>query len=155
MKLRTWFTVAAVVFILTLVGAHAFYTQDAKQFVQLNGHAVYIDVADTAVERAQGLSGRESLAEDEGMLFIFPEDGVYSFWMKDMAFAIDILWISRAGEIVDLRANVSPDTFPSTFEPRRVARYVLELPAGAAEEYGARIGDVVRLGSLGRGFPQF
>ncbi|OGG80718.1 hypothetical protein A3A39_00130 [Candidatus Kaiserbacteria bacterium RIFCSPLOWO2_01_FULL_54_13] len=117
----------------------------ASSTVQLNDRTVRVTVADSNEERERGLSGRGGLAPDEGMLFIFPEDGVYSFWMKDMRFAIDILWISREGVVVDVRENVSPETFPAVFEPRIEARYVLELPAGWVKEYSVEVGDVVRL----------
>lgn len=113
--------------------------------VQLKGRTIRVDVADTPEERARGLSGRESLAEDEGMLFVFQEDGLYAFWMKDMHFAIDILWISSEGVVVDMEQNISPSTYPTSFVPRREARYVIELPAGATAEYDLELGDMVRL----------
>src|SRR3989344_9080436 len=86
--------------------------------VELSERIVRVDVADTPEKRAIGLSDREGLAPDEGMLFIFPEDGIYAFWMKDMRFSIDILWISHEGFIVDMRQNVSPETYPAAFVPR-------------------------------------
>lgn len=113
--------------------------------IQLNERTIRVSVADTPAERESGLSGRASLVAGEGMLFVFPEDGRYAFWMKDMHFAIDILWISREGVIVDLEENVSPETYPATFTPRTEARYVVELPAGYAQEHGVRVGDIVRL----------
>ena len=113
--------------------------------IEIAGRTITVSVADMPEERERGLGGREGLAPDEGMLFVFPEDGMYSFWMKDMHFAIDILWISYDGVIVDIRQNVSPDTSPATFTPRTEARYVVELPAGYSEEYNLRSGDIVRL----------
>ena len=113
--------------------------------IEISGRMVQAEIADTPAEREKGLSGREELAPGEGMLFVFPEDGVYSFWMKDMRFAIDILWISREGVIVDVRENVSPESYPAAFTPRGEARYAVELPAGYAEEYSVRPGDAVRL----------
>ena len=61
---------------------------------------VCASVADTPEARQQGLSGRAGLGESEGMLFVFPKDGEYAFWMKDMRFSIDILWLSGNGTIV-------------------------------------------------------
>lgn len=113
--------------------------------VELKGRIIRVMLADTPEERERGLSGWEELAEDEGMLFVFPEDGRYAFWMKDMRFSIDILWISREGVVVDMRENVSPESYPTTFTPRTEARYVLELPAGYLEEYNVRPQDAVRL----------
>jgi len=79
------------------------------------------------------------------MLFVFPEDGKYAFWMKDMRFSIDILWLSADGRVVYMALNVSPDTYPQVFRPDVPARYVLELPAGYAKAHAVRIGDIVRL----------
>ncbi|QQG38342.1 MAG: DUF192 domain-containing protein [Candidatus Kaiserbacteria bacterium] len=121
--------------------------QGVGETVELDGQIIRISVADTDEERQLGLSGREGLAQDEGMLFIFPEDGLHAFWMKDMLFSIDILWLSAEGKIVHIEKSVSPDTFPSSFSPSAPARYVLELPAGFSERYTVMQGDVVHLGS--------
>ncbi len=113
--------------------------------IELAGQVVRVSIADSGEERMQGLSGRAGLAPDEGMLFIFEKEGKYSFWMKDMRFSIDIVWISNAGEIVDIHEAVPPESYPTTFTAREPARYVLELPAGWAKTYNAKIGDGVRL----------
>ncbi len=102
-------------------------------------------IADTPALREKGLSGRAGLAPDEGILFVFPADGQYGFWMKDMRFPIDILWLSGRGEILDMRKSVSPSTYPAVFTPAASARYVLELPAGFSEAYTVKIGDEVKL----------
>ncbi|OGG77494.1 hypothetical protein A3B35_03630 [Candidatus Kaiserbacteria bacterium RIFCSPLOWO2_01_FULL_54_24] len=113
--------------------------------VVLAERTVFVDVADTPEKRSVGLSGREELAPDEGMLFVFPEDGMHAFWMKDMGFSIDILWISREGLVVDMQQKVSPETYPAAYVPRKEARYVLELPSGWIERYTVGLGDVVQL----------
>jgi uncharacterized membrane protein (UPF0127 family) len=79
------------------------------------------------------------------MLFVFPEDGLYSFWMKDMLISIDILWISADGEIVHIVERVSPESYPEHFVSESPARYVLELPAGYVGSRGISVGDIVRL----------
>jgi len=78
------------------------------------------------------------------MLFVFPKDGKYAFWMKDMHFPIDIIWLSAEGSVVYMAQNVPPGSFPQTFRPDVLARYVLELPAGYAKEYNVVVGDIVR-----------
>lgn len=113
--------------------------------IQLVGKMIEVMVADTPETRAKGLGGREGLAQDEGMLFIFDSDAKYPFWMKDMQFPIDILWISDKGEVVDIRENVLLSTYPAVFAPNSPARYVLELPAGFAKENGVSVGEIVRL----------
>ena len=78
--------------------------------VEIGGSIVNVAIADTPESREQGLSGRPGLAANEGMLFVFPKDGRYAFWMKDMQFAIDITWISYSKEIVDIRESVGPES---------------------------------------------
>ncbi len=112
--------------------------------VQIDGHVIRVSVADTEDSRHRGLSGSVGLAEGEGMLFIFPQDGTYGFWMKDMKFPIDIMWLSSDRIIVSMAQNVSPDTYPQVFRPISPARYVLELPAGYAKAYTIDVGDEVR-----------
>src|SRR3989338_2888627 len=112
--------------------------------VQLRRQSIRVLVADTGASREKGLSGRSGLAADEGMLFVFPQDGKYAFWMKDMLFSIDILWLSSDGAVVFMAKNVSPDTYPRAFAPDGPARYVLELPAGFIEENSVAVGGIVR-----------
>jgi|SRR3989344_930933 len=117
----------------------------APSTIQLKDEIVRVEIADTSEERERGLGGLEGLADDEGMLFVFDEDGRPAFWMKDMLFAIDILWISRDGAIVHIEENVAPETYPASFVPRSEARYVVELPAGYVARHDVGLGDIVRL----------
>jgi uncharacterized membrane protein (UPF0127 family) len=116
--------------------------------VTIGGTAVQVDVATAPAEREQGLGGREHLAPDTGMLFIFPEDGMYRFWMKDMRFPIDMLWLTADGTIVGVHADVLPSTYPETFGADVPARYVLELPAGYTQAHDVHVGEVVLLRSI-------
>jgi uncharacterized membrane protein (UPF0127 family) len=108
---------------------------------------VAVDVVDTPAARAQGLSGRAGLAPDEGMLFLFEAPRVQSFWMKDMRFEIDIVWI-RDGRIVGITPNVplpkSPRDLPQFSSPVP-CDVVLEVRAGAARRWGLALGDPVRV----------
>lgn len=113
--------------------------------VALLGNTIHVTRATTPEARQQGLSGRTGLAPDEGLLFVFEQEGNYSFWMKDMRFSIDILWIDSAGTIVYIEPSVSPDTYPQSFDPKANALYVLELPAGYAVAHDVVVGDVVRI----------
>lgn len=100
-------------------------------------------VADTPALRTKGLSGVSQLKLNEGVLFVFPEDGYYSFWMKDMNFAIDILWISQDRKIVYALQSITPETYPHSFTSPVQARYVLEVPAGFVERHNILVGDAV------------
>ena len=99
-----------------------------------------IKVAHTAEQREMGLSGTSSLDPYVGMLFVFPEEGQYSFWMKDMNYPIDIVWISAQKKIVHIESAVQPKDFPKTYVSQDKALYVLELPQGNAQQKGLLIG---------------
>jgi len=104
---------------------------------------LYITVADTPQKQQQGLSGTDSLPQDQGMLFVFPQDGSYAFWMKDMNYSLDILWLDTAGKIVYMKENLSPDTYPITYQSPVPARYVLEVNAGFVDANNISVGDIV------------
>ncbi|MCX6751552.1 MAG: DUF192 domain-containing protein, partial [Candidatus Nomurabacteria bacterium] len=89
----------------------------------------------------KGLSGRKSLNEDQGMLFVFYKSEIYPFWMKDMNFAIDIIWIDEDFRVVFIKKNASTQSYPETFTPNQNARYVLEGSAGFSEKNNLKVGD--------------
>ena len=119
----------------------------AERVVQVGEATVLADIAGDAESRQRGLSGRESLDEREGMLFLLANDSP-SFWMKGMRFAIDIVWI-RDGRVVDVTADVPPPRGSNaslpTYSPDRPANRALEVSAGWAAEHGITRGDVVRV----------
>ena len=80
----------------------------------------------TPKERQTGLSNRDSLPKDSGMLFLFDRPDIHLFWMKDMNFPIDIFWISEEGKIISIERQISPESFPATFTSSSPAKYVLE-----------------------------
>ena len=111
--------------------------------VRINGASIVVELATTPESQSKGLSGRENLKDGRGMLFVFEKPDFYGFWMKDMHFAIDILWISGKNRIVGVVKQLSPDTFPQVFYPNEPVKYVLEVPSGFAEKSGIDIGSVV------------
>ena len=102
---------------------------------------IRIEVADTPEERVMGLSGRESLDENTGLLFIYGQPGIYGIWMKDMKFPIDVIWLDGNYLIADIAKDVQPDSFPKVFEPKVPAKYILEVNAGFTERNGIEVGD--------------
>ena len=104
-----------------------------------------IEVADTQAKRTQGLSGRDIVADDYGMLFVFDAAGRHGFWMKDMKVAIDIIWIAEEGSIVYIEHNLAPDSYPTVVTPPTPARYVLETRAGYARERDWGVGTKLEL----------
>ncbi len=113
--------------------------------VTIDGQKIDAAIADTSALQELGLGNRDGLPQGEGMLFIFTVDKEYAFWMKDMHFSIDMVWISAAGNIIYMAQDVSPATYPENFVPTSPARYVLELPADYAAQHGFKIGDSVKL----------
>ncbi len=101
-----------------------------------NGKKITAEIAVTDEERQQGLMYREKINEDEGMLFVFKEEGIYSFWMKNMNIPLDILWLSKEKRIVHIESNVPPCSQEPclSYESLIPALYVLELKAGFVEK---------------------
>lgn len=111
--------------------------------VRIGEEVITVEVLRTKAEREEGLSGRTSLPEGSGAFFIFERADKYGFWMPDMHFPIDIIWIGDDLRIADIASAVSPRSYPKVFYPASPARYVLEVPAGIAEKFGWKIGDLV------------
>ena len=101
-----------------------------------------VEIANTDEERQKGLMFRETLDEDKGMLFIFEEEGIYPFWMKNTLITLDIIWINKEGEIVFIANAVPCEIEPcQIYNPNKEALYVLEVNSGIANEIGLKAGD--------------
>jgi uncharacterized membrane protein (UPF0127 family) len=114
--------------------------------IQTPNGAIVTEVVDTVASRELGLSGRSDMRDNEGMLFVFDMPGRYGFWMKDMTFSLDIVWINQNGQVVTIERNLSPSSYPETFINAPEASYVLELKAGKAEQLGLFLGSRVSIG---------
>lgn len=135
----------AIPFICLLVFTIWFYWKNpltAK--VRINDQLFYVDVAATPAEKAKGLGGRKTLAPNHGMLFPYDHKEKYGFWMKDMQFPIDIIWIE--GNIVaEVTHNVPVDSEPhKSYQPYVAVDKILELNAGEASKYNIKQGDKVK-----------
>lgn len=106
-----------------------------KKQLLINDAVFEVEIAETAETRRCGLSNREYLSENGGMLFMFDGLGIHGIWMKDMRIPIDIIWFDSELRVVDLAVDVKPDSFPSIFEPKTQVLYVLETRAGNALKY--------------------
>lgn len=130
------------------VGAAIWYftlgnAQPAPPFVKVGAVTVPVRLADTPELKSRGLSGLESLPADSGMLFRYDTPGPRAFWMKDMRFPIDIIWIGADLRVTDITRNAVPESYPETFSPSGPVLHVLEVNAGFADRYGIRPGDRV------------
>ncbi|MBI5022923.1 MAG: DUF192 domain-containing protein [Candidatus Magasanikbacteria bacterium] len=114
--------------------------------VKIAGQEIQVELAKTPKAQTNGLSGRSKLAANQGMLFLFPFAEKRSFWMKDMNFPIDIIWINN-GEIVDIAPNLPPaiEANPPVYYPRLPVNAVLEVKAGFSVKNGLKIGDKVEM----------
>lgn len=96
-------------------------------------------------ERQKGLSGVTALPENEGMLFIFEEEGRYGFWMKDTLLSLDIIWINNNQEIVHIERNVRPESYPATYYSPVPARFVVEVNAFFTSTFNINVGDKITI----------
>ena len=106
--------------------------------ITVNNVDLVADVAATDDQRSKGLSVKDSLNENEAMLFVFSTEREHSFWMKNMKFPIDILWLDDYQEVVHVEHSLEPcipDEFCKPYKPDRNSLYVLETVAGFAQKY--------------------
>lgn len=109
--------------------------------IQVGAQRFQVEVAATDTERQRGLSGRPRLATDRGMWFVMPDPGLYGFWMRDMAFAIDLIWIDPNWTVLDsVRLEPCLSYACPVSTPPAPAAYVLEVNAG---QFAGRPGDQV------------
>ena len=109
--------------------------------LRVGGIEIQVEIADDADERQRGLMYRESLAENQGMLFVYPEQRTLGFWMRNTLIPLDIAYIDREGRIVDIQ-QMEPQT-TETHDSAAPAMYALEMNQGWFEANGIRIGDLI------------
>lgn len=120
-----------------------------KEFINLtlNTEDVEAEIVRSFASKTLGLSGRDGLAPNTGMLFVFTETRNPEIWMKDMKFAIDIIFISKDGVVVALFENATPESYyekpPKIFKTLEGSRYVLEVPAGTIQDSRLRVGMII------------
>lgn len=132
------FLFSAIIFTNQPKGCRVGYRNDKT--VRLSTLAVISEVVDTNQSRQTGLSGRSCIPPNTGMLFVFDNPDLHGFWMKDMKFSIDIVWLDQDKRVVDIKQDVSPATYPEVFYPSGTAKYVLETNPGLLESVDVTIG---------------
>ena len=128
-------------------------SQQTPRVVFPDNFAVQVEVAADDPTREQGLMFRDHLADDRGMIFLFPASGVYPFWMKNTIIPLDMIWIDDAKRVVTVASDVPPckaDPCPSYPMPNgpAAARYVLETAAGVAKKHRVEPGVMLRMDGL-------
>ncbi|MBD3251431.1 hypothetical protein GF380_03175 [Candidatus Uhrbacteria bacterium] len=148
----------AIISILLLVGSFLYlmYRLGAEPklnvgtlptgIVSVEGREIMVEIASDMSSQVLGLSYRESMAEDRGMIFVYDEPRTQRFWMKGMKFPIDILFI-QGDRVMQVVSDVPPPNggLPKVVTSRAKVDKVLEINAGKAEEWGIVEGAIVKL----------
>ncbi|MFH1458435.1 MAG: DUF192 domain-containing protein [Candidatus Omnitrophota bacterium] len=127
---------------LFLFVLYGFLPAEAKE-VCIKDACLEAEVVSTDLEKQRGLMYRESLAQGAGMLFVFEEEKIHAFWMKNMRFPLDIIWADADKKIVDIYENVSPcpQEACNNIIPKAPAQFVLEVNSGFVEKNKIKTGD--------------
>lgn len=118
--------------------------------VTISGHNFQVSVANSQKEQEIGLSETKSLQPNQGMIFLFEKPDYYHFWMKNMKFPIDIIFINK-DQIVTIQNNaqlIKDKENPMIYSPTEPADKVLEIQAGLAKTYSFKKGDKVKIENL-------
>jgi hypothetical protein len=141
--------VVRALIIAAIVIAVLFALQPKGSSISFGPHALRVEIADDVFEQAQGLSGRDALDDDAAMLFVFMTPAERAFWMKDVRFAIDIIWL-RGDTVVGISRDVQPEPGVPNADLTRyrspgLVDQVVEVVAGTADRLGIHDGDVMKV----------
>ena len=141
-----------IFFLFLIMAISSCVPQKLKNQVCFKQHCCDVEIVSNEADRERGLQFRKSMGANEGMLFVFPHEEQYAFWMKDTYIPLDIIWLDYAKRVVHVEENVPPCRIAPcpTYRPADNALYVLEVNAGYAKKIGLKAGDVAefRLKSL-------
>ncbi len=122
--------------------------------IKVDNHVLEVQVADTEPRRIRGLMFQEQLPYDQGMIFVFDSPGIYSLWMLNMQFPLDMMWFDENGNIVHIEQDVPPcksalETVTCTVvNPDAEAKYILEVTSGFVEQYGITNDSILEIISI-------
>ena len=145
-KILLLLLVITVIFIAIFLLSNFFYNRSNKPNAIIGNHLFNLEIAITDKQKAVGLAKYDSISQDFGMLFPFTKSGYYAFWMKNMKFPIDIIFI-RSGKILKIFPNVPAPVYSNSalpiYRPGEQSDTVLEINAGLSQKYGFKNGDTV------------
>jgi uncharacterized protein len=133
-------------FLITIIALILSGCSNTKQpTIELGGSKLNLEIARTPTEQTKGLSGHPPLRDNQAMLFVFPTKTIQSFWMKDMLFPIDIVWLDD-NKIVKISKHLQPEgTKPENiYHSDFKVNNVLEIKAGQADALSLHTGDIVK-----------
>jgi uncharacterized membrane protein (UPF0127 family) len=125
-----------------IVKSSIVFRKDGALTLQPSGVTIDIEIVDEEPERIRGLMDRFTLPENAGMLFIFPQEELRSFWMKNTYISLDIIYINKNKEIVSIQKYTQPQT-TSSIPSDKPAKFVLEVNAGFSDKYMLQTGDKI------------
>lgn len=133
---------------IIILAASGLIFKDSQAIIKINDIEIEVELANKPDKKTRGLSNRNRLDKNKGILFIYEKPGFYHFWMKDMLFPIDIIWIDENAKIIDIKKDIQPETFPEKFTSSKPAQYILEVNAGFFDKNNIKIGDAVYLNPM-------
>lgn len=142
-KRRRWAWVAALLVCTPLLLVYASQPDAGTIPVTIGEHTVRVELAQTTLERSRGLMFRKEMADNRGMLFVFDDDEIRSFWMKNTFIPLTIAYIDRDKRIINM-LDMIPINEEKTYRSAGPARYALEVNQGWFAARGVRPGDHVQ-----------
>lgn len=128
---------------LAILISFSIYFSKSKEnpYLEINNTKINLIVSDTEGLRTKGLSDTKELKDNEAMLFVFAVPSKYGFWMKDMNYPIDIIWLDEDKKVVHIEKNASPESYPKVFFPPENSLYVLEFNGGFSTRNSITVGN--------------
>ena len=143
---RSWYLAVAALVGLTACSQSPCPTHDLeRRQIHVGDVGLTVEIASTPAERACGLSLRDRLAVNHGMLFVFPDDGIREFWMKDTRMPLSIAFLEANGRITEI-LDMDPREPARRYRSSQAVRYALETDRGWFSAQGISPGDRVDLG---------
>ncbi len=145
--LKKWHVAFLALLVISFFFLRLWPDDPPTQIIMLKNQELNVYVAKTLEDMYRGLGGRSSLDDKDGMLFVYDFPGEHGIVMRDMQFAIDIVWLDR-GTVVDIAPGVPaepgvPEHALRLYRPRVASTLILELPAGWAAAHDLKIGDIL------------
>ena len=125
-----------------------------RGIIMIDDVPLEVQIADTEPRRVRGLMFQDQLPYDQGMIFVFDKPGLYSLWMLNMQFPLDMIWFDEAGKIVHIEKDVPPCKTPleiascQSIVPEGQAVYVLEVTSGFVEQNNVTVDSILRIISI-------
>lgn len=140
-KSRYWILIIGSICALAVLAYVGLSYQQDITPVKVGDKVFQARLAISQAEQVKGLAGASPLKGSQAMLFVGSTAAQQPIWMKDVSFPLDALWLNNEKEIIYMEHSLSPDSYPQTYGPDQVSRYVLELPTGAARQRNLEVGD--------------